>query len=575
MRPAVIKRLHARIAAIPAEEIGRQCKILTEGQISRELLTILVYFISALMAPPSIVSICATVDFTAKWISFRQMKGLVPANNPLRYLGTLTSVVLSQGCYALSLAHVYQSPLPLAMPFATGCLSMALFQLTTIRVVHRPYAIVGFGATFAAALWGVVMESLNRSGSVALVLSVIALIAAAYFIYTILHSNHVLHAQVVRERETARAAERTKAKFLARMSHELRTPLNAILGLSHSEMVQAKDPVSVERMRNVTDAARGLAVILDEILDMSAIEAGHLPIRPTPCIPAREIKTAAELYRPLFEARGLHFILEVSPDLSIQVLLDGQRLRQCLSNLLSNALKYTPSGGVTLQAGLGSDGRIQIAVSDTGLGIPLEEADRIFQPFQRGASTQPGTGLGLPISRAIARVMGGDLELVAGGAGGGVGARFLLTIGCAVDAAAATTTVPTSPPLPQTTTPIRVLIVDDIATNRLVARIHLQLLGAATEEAASGEEALELIRNNPPDLVFLDMNMPGLDGLDTLRLIRKLPTRAARVAVVAMTADATDAHRRRYLDAGLDGYLAKPLTPESVSEIVARFAPRA
>lgn len=575
MRPAVIKRLHARIAAIPAEEIGRQCKILSEGQITRELLTVLVYGMSAIMAPLQIVAACATVDFTAKWISFRQMRGLVPASTPIRYLGTIVSVVLSQGSYAFCLAKVYQSHIPLALPFAVGCLAMTFLQLSSVRVIHRPYSVAGLVATFAVAFFGTLVNWQERSGPAGLVLSIIALIAAGYFIHSISRSNHILHAEIVRERETARAAERTKAKFLARMSHELRTPLNAILGLSHSEMVQAKDPVSVERMRNVTDAARGLAVILDEILDMSAIEAGHLPIRPTPCIPAREIKTAAELYRPLFEARGLHFILEVSPDLSIQVLLDGQRLRQCLSNLLSNALKYTPSGGVTLQAGLGSDGRIQIAVSDTGLGIPLEEADRIFQPFQRGASTQPGTGLGLPISRAIARAMGGDLELVAGGAGGGVGARFLLTIGCAVDAAAATTTVPTSPPLPQTTTPIRVLIVDDIATNRLVARIHLQLLGAATEEAASGEEALELIRNNPPDLVFLDMNMPGLDGLDTLRLIRKLPTRAARVAVVAMTADATDAHRRRYLDAGLDGYLAKPLTPESVSEIVARFAPRA
>lgn len=572
MRPAMINRLKARIAAVPAEEIAHQYKILSEGQISRELLTILVYCFSAMMGPPFIVMVCATVDFTAKWVSFRQMKGLVPAANPLRYMGTVTSVVLSQGCYALSLAFVYQSPLPLAMPYATGCLSMALFQLTTIRVVHRPYAAFGIGATFAAAFFGIVMGWQDRSGPAGLVLSIIALIAAAYFIHTILRSNHVLHAEIVRERETARAAERTKAEFLARMSHELRTPLNAILGLSHVEMVQAQDPVSVERMRNVTDAARGLAVILDEILDMSAIEAGHLPIRPMPCIPAREIETAAELYRPLFEARGLHLILELSSDLSIQVLLDGHRLRQCLSNLLSNALKYTPSGGVTLQAGLDGDGRIQISVCDTGVGIPIEEAERIFQPFQRGSSTQPGTGLGLPISRAIARAMGGDLELVACGAG--VGARFLLTMDCGVDGTTAKTPAVDGQPPALVAAPVRVLIVDDIATNRLVARIHLQLLGVTTEEAGSGEEALDMIRDNPPDLVFLDMNMPGMDGLATMRLIRKLPSRAARVPLVAMTADATDAHRRRYLDAGLDGYLAKPLTPETVSEIIARFAPR-
>lgn len=572
MRPAIFNRLQARIAGIPAEEIARQYKILTEGQISREFLTILVYCFSAMMAPPFIVAVCATFDFTAKWISFRQMKGLVPAANPMRYLGTVASVVISQGCYALSLAFVYQSRLPLAMPYATACISMALFQLTTIRVVHRPYAVAGIGATFAAAFLGIVMEGQERSDHAGLVLSLIALIAGAYFIYTILWANHILHAEIVREREAARDAERTKTKFLARMSHELRTPLNAILGLSHAEMVQAQDPASIERMRNVTDAARGLAVILDEVLDMSAIEAGHLQIRPSPSIPASEIETAVELYRPLFEARSLHLILEISPDLSIQVLLDGQRLRQCLSNLLSNALKYTPSGGVTLQASLGNDRRIQISVCDTGVGIPVEEADRIFQPFQRGSSMEPGTGLGLPITRAIARAMGGDLELVTCGAG--VGARFLLTMDCGVDVPTAKTSPQDNAPPARVAAPVRVLIVDDIATNRLVARIHLQLLGVTTEEASSGEEALDMIRDNPPDLVFLDMNMPGMDGLTTMNLIRKLASRAARVPIVAMTADATDAHRRRYLDAGLDGYLAKPLTPETVSDIVTRFAPR-
>lgn len=573
MSLSVIKRIEARIAAIPAEEIAHQLRVLTEGQNAREVLTFLVYGISALMAPLSVVLLCAIADFGVKWASFRQMKGLVPAQEPMRYLGTLASVALSQACYTLSLVHVYQSPFPLALPFAAGCLAMTLLQLASVRVIHRPYAIFGFASTFSIALLGIVVNWRSRSGPAGLAISIISLIAAAYFIYTILRTNNALHSEIVREREIARAAERTKAQFLARMSHELRTPLNAILGLGYIEMVQARDPESAERMRNVTDAARGLAVILDEILDMSAIEAGHLPIRPTPCTPASEIAKAAELYRPLFEARGLHFTLKISSDLPPQATLDAQRLRQCLSNLLSNALKYTPRGDVTLHASLAPDNRIHIIVSDTGPGISVKEADGIFQPFQRGASNQPGTGLGLSITRAIARAMGGDLVLLPAEAG--TGARFLLTVGFVVSSGAIETTEPPMAAPTKLSVPPRVLIVDDIATNRLVARVHLHLLGATTEEAASGEEAVEIIKENPPDLVFLDMNMPGMDGLTTLKEIRKLPSRAARLPIVAMTADATEAHRRAYLEAGLDGYLAKPLTPGAVSEVVTRFAAQA
>jgi CheY-like chemotaxis protein len=166
--------------------------------------------------------------------------------------------------------------------------------------------------------------------------------------------------------------------------------------------------------------------------------------------------------------------------------------------------------------------------------------------------------------------MGGDLRLLPGTGG----AHFLLTL--AVDC-------PDQSPAPQPKPPssaevlgkdwasLRVLVVDDIATNRLVAKAHLRLYGVVTEEAASGAEAVEMIRLAPPDLVLLDMNMPGLDGTATLKRIRTLPSRAAKVPVIAMTADATEAHRRKYLDAGMDGYLAKPLTPEAVAEILSRF----
>ncbi len=572
MRPSVIKHFHARIAAIPAEEIARQHRMLEQSLALRNIMLGVSYAIGAFFAPPYIAALLAVADFAAETLGLRWMKGLKPAKAPRRYLGTLAMVYLSQTAFAIMLALCFGSNLPLTEAYAAGALSLSLLQLASIRVIHKPYAVVGLATSFAVAVIALMLEEQNRSGAAGLLLGLIALTVAAYFVAAIIHANHALHADMARERTTARAADQAKSRFLAQMSHELRTPLNAILGLGHAEMMQVRDPASMERLRLVTEAARGLAVILDDILDMSAIEAGHLQIRPVPCDPAREIAAAAELYHPLFEAQGLLIGLVLSSNLPSRAVLDPQRLRQCLTNLFSNALKYTRWGGVAVQADLNADGQIAITFSDTGPGIPASEAERIFKPFQRGPNAQPGTGLGLSITRALARSMGGDMVLLPSTEG----ARFLLTLGFTTETCPQ---IPADrprevPPVPDAAKAARVLIVDDIATNRLVARAHLRLLGVATEEAASGQEALDKIRQAPPDLVLLDMNMPGMDGLDTLRLIRKLPSRAARLPVVAMTADATDAHRRRYLEAGLDGYLAKPLTSEAVSEIVARFAPR-
>lgn len=310
--------------------------------------------------------------------------------------------------------------------------------------------------------------------------------------------NHGVYAGIAREGASAQMADQAKSRFLAQMSHELRTPLNAILGLGHAELAQATDPASQERLRLMTDAARGLAVILDDILDMSAIEAGHLPIRPLPCNPAQEITTAAALYRPLFEAEGLSVVLKLSPDLPAHAALDSQRLRQCLSNLFSNALKHTRTGGVTLRAEQAINGDLLISFADTSPGIPQTEAQRLFEPFQRGSGDQPGTGLGLSITRALARSMGGDLHLIHSLTGAEFHLRLALlatpqvshVLESTKDLASATSA---------SSTGLCVLVVDDIATNRLVAKAHLHLNGISVEEANSGAEALVRVQEDGID----------------------------------------------------------------------------
>lgn len=448
-------------------------------------------------------------------------------------------------------------------------MTLTLLQMASIRVVHLPYAAAGLGISFLVSLLAVTVNWQSRSGFEGLVFSYLALAAAAYFVYAIVIANHDLHDGMARERVAAKTADRAKSRFLTQMSHELRTPLNAILGLGHAELAHARDSASIERLQLVTDAARSLAVILDDILDMAAVEAGRLPIRPVTCNIANELDAAAALYRPLCHGQGLTFSVTLAPDLPAHAQIDTQRLRQCLSNLFSNALKHTISGGVQMKARLNESGLLAVTVSDTGTGIAPDIADRLFEPFQRGASDAPGSGLGLSISRSLARAMGGDLVLLP--ADKHAGASFLLTLALGAVPDAQTATPPQTAQTQIADMQGRtVLVVDDIATNRLVARAHLALYGVTVTEAASGAAAVEMIRASAPDLVLLDMNMPGMDGIATLKNIRALPSRAARLPVIAMTADATNDHRRRYLEAGLDGYLAKPLTPEAVADLLAQ-----
>jgi len=395
-----------------------------------------------------------------------------------------------------------------------------------------------------------------------LLLSLVSIAAAAVFVLSAMLSNHALHVGMAQGRAAARAADQAKGRFLAQMSHELRTPLNAIVGMGEAELAGAITNAARARLGVLVASARGLATILDDILDMSAIGQDRLTIRAVRAEPAAEIRAVTALFEQVYRSAGLALTVQIAPDIPQAAIFDAQRLRQCLTNLLSNALKFTARGGASVSADIGPDGCLRVVVSDTGPGIAADIQATIFQPFERGFSAQSGSGLGLSISRALARSMGGDLVLVPGA----VGAVFCLTIRIAPVGAEDT---PEPAPIIVDLSRFCVLVVDDIATNRLVAATYLGLWRAHVTQASGGAEAVAMITTQPPDLVLLDMNMPGLDGTATLALIRALPGEAAQLPVVAMTADATEAHHAQYLAAGFDGYAAKPLTPETLLAAIA------
>jgi signal transduction histidine kinase/CheY-like chemotaxis protein len=549
-----------------AEEIARQFDLLSRVEWVRTITTCISYGMMAMFLPLWIPLVALCVDLAMERLGLSLMRGLDPALHRTRYLASLLSVGVMELAYTLPPVLIWQLEHPFAKAIAIGAVTMTLLQLTTVRAIHLPYGLMGWGVVAAVTLIGNAVYWADAGDVQGLVLSSFAALGAVGYTFTAMASNHELHTELMRRGKAAEAANDAKSRFLAQMSHELRTPLNAILGMGQAELALAQTPETAERLGILVASAQSLGVILDDILDMSAIREGLLPIRRGPTDLRAEIDSTVAMYRALFQQAGLTLDLHLGDDLPARALLDAQRLRQCLSNLLSNALKHTRKGGATVCVRQDPMGMLSLIVTDTGAGISPAVQDAIFEPFQRGPGPVPGTGLGLSISRALARRMGGDLDLLPNA----TGARFRLTV--ALDRVEEGVSIP-APALPPREAKLDlggrlILVVDDISTNRFVAATHLRLMGAAVAEAASGTEAVAEMQARRPDLVLLDMNMPDLNGIETLRLLRALPE-GAKLPVVAMTADATEAHRRHYLDQGLDGYVAKPLSTASLAAALA------
>lgn len=561
-----VARLRHHLSLADRDEIARQYDALDQIEGMRVLLTLTAYVVGMVYLPIWVPLALAAADITGDLLAVRLTRGLDPARQPWVYGLSLLAVVVAEGSYSLQAALIWQNSAPYAKALATGLVLLTLLQLSTVRTAHLAYALAGLATTVTTVIAAILWEWAHNPGAANPALLLFCALAAALFVLITMRSNHRIHQALARDQAAARAADRAKSRFLAQIGHELRTPLNAIIGLGHVEAAAATDPASRERLDHLLGSARNLATLLDDILDLSAIEEGRTPIRPVVTSPAAEVRGAATLYRPFFENAGMTLQLELERNLPDRARLDPLRLRQCLSNLLSNSLKHGRSTGgrVHLRARSPRPDQLEITLTDTGPGIAPEEAAMIFDPFVQGEGAGAGSGLGLAIARQIARAMGGDLTLVPSPRG----ASFLLRLG--LQPAPAEAEAP-PPPAPQADSRrprrgARVLVVDDIASNRLVARAHLAAYGLSCDEAGCGESALTHIAADPPDLVLLDLSMPGLDGTATLHRIRALPRPASQTRVVAMTADPGGQVAR--LAQGFDGYLAKPLDPQALARLL-------
>jgi signal transduction histidine kinase/DNA-binding NarL/FixJ family response regulator/CHASE3 domain sensor protein len=381
---------------------------------------------------------------------------------------------------------------------------------------------------------------------------------------TIAHLETVF-ADAQRAKDAAVVASLAKSTFLATMSHELRTPLNAILGFA--QILRADRHLNADQARGVGIIQQGgeqLLTLINDILDLSRIEAGKVELDAEPVELAEFLQAITEIIRVKVDEKGLRFDFDAAPELARAVSVDEKRLRQVLLNLLSNAVKFTEHGHVGLRVrALEADTtstRLRFEVVDSGIGIAHEQLRTIFQPFEQVADVQRrfgGTGLGLSISRQLVRLMGSDIQVESRP---GEGSRFWFDLDlptAATDARrqASTGAIPVSGyGGPRRT----LLVVDDVEFNRLLLVHLLSPLGFEMLEADSGERCLHLARARSPDLIVMDIVMPVMDGLETTRRLRQLPA-LARVPVIMVSASASVTDAQRSLACGANAFLPKPL----------------
>jgi signal transduction histidine kinase/CheY-like chemotaxis protein len=373
-------------------------------------------------------------------------------------------------------------------------------------------------------------------------------------------------------RHLAESATASKSSFLASVSHEIRTPMNGIVGVLN---LLKREPLSVEGADLLGEAlacSDMLSQLIDDVLDFSKMEAGKLDVTPTPTDPAAVMASVVALLHPQADAKNLY--LRAVTEHMDWALIDPIRLRQCLFNVIGNAVKFTEVGGVEVRMcflGSGQDRKLRVEVHDTGVGVPEHAKAALFDRFQQAHSGPDrkfgGTGLGLAISRSLAQMMGGEMSFTSTE---GVGSVFWFEI--AAPPAEAGKLAPEAAAGEAPLAGLKILIVDDNRTNRLVGLKSLEALGAEAETADSGEAAIAAAARGGYDLILMDVNMPGMDGLEATRRIRELASPQAETPIVALTADVMTHHQAAYHAAGMNGFVPKPFSPNQLLAEIVRLA---
>ncbi len=375
-------------------------------------------------------------------------------------------------------------------------------------------------------------------------------------------------------KEAAEAANRAKSAFLANMSHELRTPMNAIMGMTAMALRRADDPKQREQLAKVEQASRHLLMVINDILDISKIEAERLTLESTDFRLSSVLDNLSALVEQSATEKGLKLLIDLAPELRDQRFKgDPLRLGQVLLNLVGNAIKFTHQGSIIVNAKqldiTPNSVMLRFLVTDTGIGIDAEAQKRLFTAFEQADNSMTrkygGSGLGLTISKRLAKLMGGDIGVESQP---GAGSQFSFTAhlekaGKTMSTAPALSSESAEEQLKTQFTGIRVLLAEDEPICQEISCGLLEDVGFVVDLAEDGAEALALANQNPYDFILMDMQMPKLNGVDATRAIRLLP-RHAETPILAMTANAFDEDRQTCIEAGMNDHIGKPVDPDKL-----------
>ncbi len=410
------------------------------------------------------------------------------------------------------------------------------------------------------------LEYIQRAVQSGLVIIMVTIVSTV-FSTNIFRAFDQLEASVGRARE----AEAAKAQFLAAMNHELRTPLNGVLGLSEVMQKTSLDDEQAKLMNDIEGSGRSLLSILNDILDMLNIDAQKIEIKPAAFSLHDLLNDVAGAWRLPAMEKGLKLEFSVDNDAQLSLIGDELRIRQIVTKIVSNAVKYTKQGSVVISASVISSeangATLQVAVKDTGPGIPDGAGERIFTPFEQAeqglSRGQDGVGLGLALCQRLAMLMGGavhyETEM-------GKGTTFYFTAPIEVAAPAAAPAEASVENAAEALAGRRVLIVEDNIVNRMVAEKLLSSLGVATETAEHGGICLDILKQHTFDAILMDKHMPVMDGVEATTKIRAMAAPLGAMPIVACTADAMGGEREALLAAGFDEFLPKPISADNLRD---------